>query len=78
MDLQNLRRLRMILINNLLMMIDLLGRLLLVLDDLGRRRVVLLVDDLVVLQLRGGVRVGDQGVMSIAHRVVGAVFSRVV
>lgn len=77
MDLQNLRRLGMILINNLLMMIDLLGRLLLV-DDLGRRRVVLLVNDLVVLQLRGGVRVGDQGVMLIAHRVVGAVFSRVV
>lgn len=67
----------MVLINNLLMMIDLLGRLLLM-DDLRRRRVVLLVDDLVVLQLRGGVRVGDQGVMSIAHRVVGAVFSRVV
>lgn len=66
MDLQNLRRLGMILINNLLMMIDLLGRLLLM-YDLWRRRVVLLVDDLVVLQLRGGVGVGDQGVMLIAH-----------
>lgn len=38
---------------------------------------MLLIDD-VLLQLRRGVRIGDHVVMSIAHRVVGAVFSRVV
>lgn len=86
MNLQNLRRLGMILINYLRMVLInnlMLGRLLLLLlwmlmDDLRRRGVVLLVDDLVVLQLRGRVGFGDQGVMSIAHRVIGAVFSRVV
>lgn len=73
-NLQNLRRLWMILINNLLMMID-LGRLLM--NDLRWCGVVLLIDD-VILELRGGVRVGDECVMSVAHGVVGAVFSRVV
>lgn len=73
-NLQNLRRLWMILINNLLMMIDLLGRLM---DDLRRWWVMLLIDD-VVLELRGGVRVGNYRVVAIAHWVVGAVFSRVV
>lgn len=75
MNLQNLRRLWMILINNLLMMIDLLGRLLV--NDLRRRWVVLLIND-VVLELCGGVWVSDQCMMSIAHWVVGAVFSRIV
>lgn len=75
MNLQNLRRLWMILINDLLMMIDLLGRLLV--DDLWRRWIMLLIDN-VLLQLCRGVWVGDQRVMAVAHGVIGAVFSRVV
>lgn len=65
----------MILINNLLMMIDLLGRLLM--DDLWLRRVMLLIND-IVLKLCSGAGVSDQCVMSVAHRVVGTMLSRVV